>query len=300
MRTQNCLVAVSDNNYLDYAIVLFMKLRNLGCKSPIFLLADCEISDDKLKVLGDLEVRVIPILEIMETLPELGSSGYISRTTYAKFLIPELLPIEFDKALYIDTDMLVYRNPEILFDREIHNPIAAVPEFHQNGWNLFKTVEETYFNAGLILFNLVACREMGIRESFQELFEIHGNMQFLDQNYFNLIFRQNWTLLPLSCNVFADVSNTENSISGLFDPMIVHFTGVQKPWNTKSRDAHFLEWQKDARDYGLKLNFKHSQNATLMQLINSFRNSRIGKFMRRKLPTHLKIEIWNLINFVRK
>jgi len=251
MNPRYAIVAIADSRYAQYAYILFKKLRSVGVTLDLYLLADFTLSSMDMKISSEIEISPIEISQALDQLVEIDKSRHVSRATYAKFLIPKYLPQSKDRILYLDVDLLVRRNPEFLFDREFHYGLAAVVETQSNGSALFNTSDESYFNAGVLMMDLAYWRENDIFEKFIEKLKIHGNLPLQDQDYLNLIFRHKWDILPMTANLFAESPITQPHLSGLVDPMIVHFNGPLKPWNTHSNKKFYREWQEFAHGTGL-------------------------------------------------
>ena len=238
--SENVIVAITDEKYLDFAKVLFYQLRSLGVKTEFVLLFDGNqelVSGDK------LDISVVNISSKLDSLVGIGESRHVSRVTYAKLLIPEVISEKYQRALYLDVDLLILRNPEFLFSRPTKHAISAVPEFHLNGFHLFGDYDVPYFNAGVLGINLEVWRAQEIYSKFLSLLKEQGNLVLQDQDYLNLIFRDNWDLLPQTCNVFVDTPSWNSSFCGLRDPAIIHFNGPLKPWSLRSKNRFFVEWQ---------------------------------------------------------
>lgn len=64
-----------------------------------------------------------------------------------------------------------------------------------------------------------------------------------DQDVLNVMFRNNWTPLPMSFNYLINVyPNIE-----MKDPLVVHWAGKQKPWLSNCPDNKWKQLWKQYR-----------------------------------------------------
>ena len=128
-----------------------------------------------------------------------------NKTALLKFYIPELLP-DVDKALYLDSDIIIKSNIDDLLDIDLTNGIAAVCEdfgicsnetdsackMFSSLKGVFSAVPNSfYFNSGVMVLNLSRMREDQVT---QKLETAKKNMlpRFQDQDAFNYVFWKNY------------------------------------------------------------------------------------------------------------
>lgn len=160
----------------------------------------------------------------------------LSNIVYARLIIDRLVGAGVDRILYLDCDMLVRDDVTWLFGLDLAGlPIAAVRDpsgalitgrrdLTQNR-DVFDPADD-YFNAGMLLIDLVKWREADIIGRMEEA-HAKGIMQriYYDQDLLNLIFKHRWYKLPWRWNL-VDARPAHDGI----DPAIVHYTGDTKPW----------------------------------------------------------------------
>ena len=106
--------------------------------------------------------------EDFESCPITGYVNYITKATYYRFKIPELLR-NIDKVLYLDCDTIIMSDISELYDIDLEdNYIAAIPEpYNQLHRERLEIKGENYYcNAGVILMNLSKIRSNGIDKIF--------------------------------------------------------------------------------------------------------------------------------------
>ena len=177
---------------------------------------------------------------------------YISTMTYARYFIPDY--ISEDKVLYLDSDLIVNKSLETLFDTDLQgNLLAAV-------WD----TDGITFNAGVMLINNKKWRQeklkqrlieqsiVTIREVEEGRFENFNG----DQTILNQVCSNQWLELDKEFNLQVGHDTTafynkwENYFNELVPPSIIHFVSYRKPWATlianRYRDLwwqfHDLEW----------------------------------------------------------
>ncbi len=191
-----------------------------------------------------------------------------ARSAYARLLIPELLPNE-SKALYIDADAVVTCGLGELWEKELGNfliaaardEFIAADEAARAGVNA-----DSYFNSGVLLMNLDLWRSEHVASEAMATIEKDRRLTLPDQTALNAICRGRVMLIDRRWNLFA-ASVVELPIT---EPGIIHFTGVEKPWQ-RCDIPLFDFYGEHARRAGIELNFE-SERRTLRQ----FRKSVFG------------------------
>lgn len=241
MESKLAICIASDKNYLKYVEPLLVDLKAHTPVLPkIFLLFDGFLDDAKnvLAVANNLEIdfEIVMIESLLEKY-NLNTIRHITRTTFARIFAADIIPLSFSRILYLDIDILVIRDISPLFDIEPELGLAAVPEFFDSSIKLFKSPDVSYFNAGVLLINADHWRENKTVEKCLLLIEEQGNFNCQDQDVLNLVFKNNWQLLPPTSNVMVSFVDSLSSFPQLSQPMIVHFVGRHKAW-------HGFSWTK--------------------------------------------------------
>lgn len=188
-------------------------LNHLGTARTVDLkVLDGGISDRSRKVLSDFVGRTgrkvrfefVPINESVFRCATLGPGR--SYMTYCRTLLPRLLDVP--KLIYLDSDVLVFRDLTELFDIELRpgQILAAVPDSETLtlGDDSQKLAAEmklsagaAYFNAGVMLLNLDELRRENFTEKSLEFFRRwRGDYRFWDQSAFNFLLHEKIEELP--------------------------------------------------------------------------------------------------------
>ncbi len=125
---------------------------------------------------------------------KLYTRDYYTNTTYFRLFLPELYP-QYDKVLYLDSDIIVVGDISELYNTDMGtNLVAAAPDDIIQTIKVFQDYAELvvgvakyqhYFNAGVLLMNLDELRKFKFQEKFLYLL---GKVKFSvapDQDYLN-------------------------------------------------------------------------------------------------------------------
>ncbi|MBC6608747.1 glycosyltransferase family 8 protein [Hymenobacter sp. BT188] len=157
-------------------------------------------------------------------------------TTYGRLLIANY--VKSDVALYLDADLIVLLDVLQLRNFDLQDAIVAGVYGSTLEWTLDRdffinqlkaSPEQSYFNCGIILFNLKKWREDNIEEQWKELANQYCDKLIShDQTIINAICGGEFTHLPSSFNnAWYPGQNRPQDA----DHSILHFVGSPKPWD---------------------------------------------------------------------
>lgn len=162
----------------------------------------------------------------------------ISVATFFRLIAFDVLQDGVDKALYLDSDMLIVSHINKLWDLDLGNYFAAVVKDDFPIEHLDKLGLKNYFNAGMVLCNLHKwavnrCTDDCLNYIFEK------KPEWMDQDALNFMFQENVIFLDENYNLLADLevvidnnavpSKSEFIISNK-NAKIIHFVGRNKPW----------------------------------------------------------------------
>lgn len=168
---------------------------------------------------------------------------YYSKTTYYRLFISEMFP-ELDKALYLDSDMIVLGDISELYNNDIgENYVGACNEQAMIQTDVYGTYVEQcigldrnkYFNAGMLLINCAQFRKQKILDQFIRLLHEYSFVVTQDEDYLNFICKDKVFWIENSWNVetYGKIKYSEATSK------IIHYLMVGKPWHFK--DVPFAE-----------------------------------------------------------
>lgn len=257
-----------DGSYLPWAAtVLSSHLRHHpGANTRFHVLHGGDISaHDKFQLTGmvergggELDLHLVAGSRL-DGLPPIDRFG---RVVWMRILLPELLP-EQPRCLYLDADTLVTGALDTLWRIDLGGaPVAAVanvvePALRPHVAELGIADPTTFFNSGVLLFNLAVMRaERSFEAVVQAVDQHRDRLVWPDQDALNVAFAGRWLRLHPRWNaqnsfwawrtwaeeVFGD-SEVREATS---DPAIRHFEGpsLSKPWHYLCPHPHVDEYRR--------------------------------------------------------
>jgi lipopolysaccharide biosynthesis glycosyltransferase len=161
------------------------------------------------------------------------------RLTYLRFFLESLIPYNFKRLLYLDIDVLVLDDLKELFQRNFSTVISASLSeslILARGEHLVDH-NSMYFNDGVILIDFEKWKSEQIENQLIGVAK-SGPFVYLDQDVFNIVFKDSWTLLDKRFNFLQEIQLEDFSTRSIQNPAIVHFVGA-KPWG-KTRMSSYV------------------------------------------------------------
>nr|WP_162623697.1 glycosyltransferase family 8 protein [Paracoccus saliphilus] len=245
---------MSDTNYAPHLAVL---LKSIEANKGAERVRVHAILDGVDTALLDLIRTAVPELDILDyhvighPALELPPIMHISRATYLRLIMPEILPAEVNRVLYLDIDMVVTQSLRPLWQSDLQGrPFAAVEDHNLSADDLAERFSlpkgGLYFNAGMLLIDMQAERVGGyLRQALERLKADPDAYPFADQDALNEVLWQNWTRVDINWNYQRAFVNggkvyRTSDPKGVHLPGILHFTEHWKPW--KSDEWHPYAW----------------------------------------------------------
>jgi len=198
---------------------------------------------------GLASVRWVPVdLAPFEEFSPPPYLAYLSKMTYVRLLLPQFLPDSVSKVLYLDADILVLGDMGPLWEIDLEGAafgavIDYLSQVHAERLGLGANLKDRrhgseaapdvceYFNAGVLLVDLVRWRQEKISEKAMEYMIRNPGTLVADQDALNVACGGLWKKLDVQWN-FQD--HHPGGYSGMRPeqrPSIIHFAGKWKPWN---------------------------------------------------------------------
>ncbi|WP_224087032.1 glycosyltransferase family 8 protein [Nostoc sp. MS1] len=249
------LVCAADNNYaMPLAVTIRSAIANFRSDCPVALyILDGGISQtNKRKITRSLDSKQVEInwTRLDDTLfTNLPLYSHLTISSYYRLCIPEVVPKHFDKAIYLDSDLVVIGDLEQLWNIDIgDNYVLAVQDDHQlymslaHSWKTYQELgispDAKYFNSGVLVIDLKKWRSENIGIKVLEYIK-RGNL-LNDQDGLNLVLAGKWGELHPQWNQMPRIYDypswqespfTEEVYNELLhQPYIVHYTTIPKPW----------------------------------------------------------------------
>jgi len=273
------IVCAADNNYsMPLAVTMRSAIENLkdNCKIFFYIIDGGIDPFNRQKILNSLipgkcEIEFIKISDsLIDSITkahdnlktELTTSRpeHVSITSFYRLLIPNLLPKQLEKVIYLDCDLVImgdlsqlwqidFGENYILAVRDTYAPFVSSPEAQLNCAVLGINPDSPYFNAGVLSIDLKKLR--ADKFSTKAITYFTQNLDYIgfyDQGILNALLVGKWGQLDPKWNFnvtsFYDHSSERykpwaNSGSfyseGIYNelvsnPYILHFVSVNKPW----------------------------------------------------------------------
>jgi len=251
----------SDRNYVRHLATAIRSLiaNNYPLELRIFVVnSDIDATQwrDILSISSDSRHKFTDVKISEHDLKGALVNQHLSKATYYRLFAAE--KISAGKALYLDSDIVIARSIEDLWNIDVDGYyLAAVedPGFSNHG-TLGMSRSAKYFNAGVMLLNLEAWRSADIKRRVLEF--VKGNpevIQYPDQCGMNAIVNGEWLRLAPKYNAQSIIFDLpETALSQIYgsdalteavnDPVVIHFSGATKPWQMNCRHRFKSEYWK--------------------------------------------------------
>jgi len=269
------IVCAADNKYaMPLAVTIRSVIENLNknCKVIFFIIDGGIDNTNKQKILKSLvlencEVTFLSLSDsLLHHIKEVHQpieaetitikADYVSITSFYRLLIPLLLPNEFEKAIYLDCDLVVRGDLGELWQADIGEnyvlaaqdswiPYVSSPTGRLNYQKLGLNSHSKYFNAGVLVINLKKWREDQLTPKAIKYFK--QNLEYVgwyDQGILNALLagqwgeiEPRWNCSPSSVYSYSSWQDSpfseEDYYNLIHDPYIIHFVSAKKPWNSR-------------------------------------------------------------------
>lgn len=233
-----------DDSYCPFLAVAIQSLLDNSSRENIYLIKilNTDISDENKRIIARYERENVDIefvdlnYYIKKVKDKLYTRDYYSKTTYFRLFIPNLYP-QYDKALYLDSDIVILSDIADLYNLDMgDNLVAAAPDDVIQFNGVFRTYAEKvvgvadyrrYFNAGVLLMNLHQLRKFMFQEKFLFMLDRIKFTVAQDQDYLNRLckgrvklFERVWNRMPI-----------EDPKIKVEDVKLIHYNLAYKPWH---------------------------------------------------------------------
>ena len=262
-----------DDGYIPFLAVALESLIEHSTKSnnySIKILHTKISEENKTKIKKyereNINIEFVDLNNYIEKIKDkLYTRDYYSKTTYFRLFIPELYP-QYDKALYLDSDITILSDVADLYNHDLGtNLVGGVPDGAVQNIEIFQEYVEkvvgvanykSYFNAGILIMNLEELRKFKFQEKFLYLLETVKFTVAQDQDYLNrlckgrvTILKKDWNKMPIP----GDEINEE-------DIKLVHYNLDYKPWHFEDIlfQEHFWKYAERTEFLDIILEIKNN------------------------------------------
>lgn len=171
-------------------------------------------------------------------------ADYFTLTIFFRLFIPDMFK-EYDKAIYIDSDVVVPGDISKLYNIDLEDnliggcvdlSIKGIEEIKYNFKNAVGVDPSRYINSGVLLLNMKKLREKKLSEKFLYLLDKYNfNTIAPDQDYLNALCKDKIKYLDKSWNAMPAKGQKL-----LENPNLIHYNLFAKPWHYK--DVGYKEY----------------------------------------------------------
>ena len=248
----------SDDNYVPYLTVAIQSLKEHSNKDKtyrIIILTSSmnEKNRGEIKKLEENNIK-IDFEDVSKSLSKIDKElklrlrDYYSTAIFYRLFIPNLFPY-YEKAIYLDADMVVLDDIANLFEMEMgNNMLIATTDMVVNESESFCKYSkvalglepEKYINSGMLVMNLREMRKEKIEQKFIYLL-LKYNMEVIapDQDYLNLLCKDRIKYIDESWDKMPDFGKNYN----VEDLHIIHYNMMRKPWHYKEVPYSDVFWK---------------------------------------------------------
>jgi lipopolysaccharide biosynthesis glycosyltransferase len=165
----------------------------------------------------------------------------ISRATFARLLLPEVIAETVPRVLYLDSDVLVLDDLQPLVQTSLEGAVVgAVPDAldaslkRNPGRAANMPLVRDYFNAGVLLIDLDRWRSRRVSSRACEYLVASPQTRLADQDALNVACDGQWKLLDQKWNFQGHRTTDILALDASQMPKIVHFITRRKPWKPSS------------------------------------------------------------------
>lgn len=179
---------------------------------------------------------------------------------YNRLLIPDILPSDIKKIIYLDSDTITVDSLQTLWDIELADdePLGLCCDSNSSDVRYLNSLDlpisQAYCNTGVLLMNLDCWRREGIGRKCLDMLSTR-DFPFVDQDVLNILLGDRFHHLHLRYNLQHQfLTEDEKDLmvekaiyhpevsEAIESPVVIHYSGHFKPWYT---DCKFAEpWRK--------------------------------------------------------
>lgn len=255
--------ACNDNYvpYMDVAIVSIINHASSDNDYKITVLKTNISEENQEKILKhqceNVKIEFYDVQNILSPIEkQLPDVFHYTLAAYYRLFIEKAFP-QYDKAIYLDCDVVLLTDIAELYDTDLGDHLVAAayeqntdrsPAFTNYVQDIIGIPYHTYFNSGVMVMNLKEFRKAKVEEQFLHMLTTY-NFDCLapDQEYINVICHGRVKYLPTGWNKHSFPDKPEGELK------LCHFALARKPWHYKDtiNGEHFWKYARKSEYYGL-------------------------------------------------
>lgn len=260
------VMAANDDyaTYLGVAIHSLIKHTSKNYYYKIHVLQSDISETHKIKIKAlekeNISIEMCDVSELMKGI-EIKKVEHLSKETAYRLLADKMFS-NYEKIIYIDCDLIVKKDVALLYQIDLNDYILGAVRACITG-NMLEYISDKlslpvadYFNAGVLLINLIKFRELKIGEKGLSMLS-SGKQHYLtqDQDVLNLLCHKQVKYIDARWNVewaavigdFGEAYIDEvrkGSLDCINEPYIIHYITRVKPWEYPEKQLAECFWME--------------------------------------------------------
>lgn len=224
--------------------------------------------------------------------PGLPESSRFPKITYCRIIAPLLLG-EYQRVVYLDSDVCFLRPDDAIWEVELPHGIGAVHDAHMLGdltpqrdqskatWLRSLGIGSSrYFNSGVLAIDPKKWGELDLLKKLADYAtRYEREMRFADQDFLNYEFQGRWTELSPRFNFQCRL--LDRGYARSIQPSLIHFNAPDRPWQNGWMSHHTPAGKAFRKLYAIAL---HEAGYS----IDRYHRPRKLRFAYRRVPAHFR------------
>lgn len=231
-----------DAKYVQYAGIMMTSIVLNHPGQPICFHLACMGLNDKDKVKLDeftllyrnTRIFIYDAQELLKDVPESQAAPErLNKSVFLRVLLPDFLPHELTKVIYLDADMLCIGRLDQLWETALGERAIGASLYAKDTEGHARRLglkPNTYFNAGLMVMNLPVWRQQKLTQQVLTLYQRRvKDFRLLEQDALNCILQGKIVVIAEKYNHMMDAFNP---LLAKIQPedAILHFVNEGKAW----------------------------------------------------------------------
>ena len=239
-----------DANYMPYSQIMLYSLCKRTNESVKVWLLNQKLTDAQCHAFSDFLLnKCCAELEVITIDPSLFDgmpTGSLSLETYSRIVAPQVLPADLNRILWLDSDIVVNGDIAPFYHQDFGGQYCVACKDNWSGTEHVKSHQidmglqrtDVYFNAGVLLLNLELLRiEVSPETVTNACVALKDKVLFADQDVLNYLYAGHVKYadsLLYNCQRFG--KKEEEKQVQYNKVVILHYTGIRKPWDVRFLD----------------------------------------------------------------
>jgi lipopolysaccharide biosynthesis glycosyltransferase len=241
--TLNVVFTIDENFVRHFSVALVSLLEsNKDLNLNIYIIHDIENLSQLNFVLDSFSNKYVfkhTLLSLDNSVLEsFKVSMHLSKAVYFRLFLSEILPVQLDKILFLDADLVVTGSLKEMATYKFGDEAVLGQDDIELEGNILRLNAmgfpvSNYFNAGVLLVNLAVWRNQRLTQKFLKIADAYmEKLLWWDQDILNMALANNWKYFEKKYNALHLTKKWDVM------PTIIHYAGPSKPWHYLNRNPY--------------------------------------------------------------